>query len=72
MLNIIQIRYSDCEPITWIIPLKDIQIDPLANIMAIIINIVDNQGAIRIFKKDNDKYMNNVGIEKAGNLVIIL
>ena len=39
--------------------------------MAVVVDVVNNQGAIRIFEKENDEYVNGVGTEEAGSLVII-
>ena len=32
---------------------------------------MDNQGAIRVFEKEDDTYVNIVGTEEAGNMVIV-
>ena len=67
----IQAGCGECHPIEWTTPLKATRIDPSPNTMAIIVNLVDGQGAIRIYEKENDTYINIVGIEEAGNIVII-
>lgn len=62
---------GDCEPITWTTPSKGTRIDPPANTFAVIVDVVYNRGAIRIFEKNDDKYVDGVGMEEAGNLMIV-
>jgi hypothetical protein len=44
---------------------------PPVNIIALIINISDNVRAIQIFETSSKKYVDSVGTEKAGKLIII-
>lgn len=62
---------NDCERITWTNPSKGDEINPPANTAAIIVDLVRHRGAIRIFKKESDDYVSGVGLEDAGNFVII-
>lgn len=39
--------------------------------MAVVVDIVDKQGAIRIFEMGGDKRVDAVGTESAGNIVIV-
>jgi hypothetical protein len=39
--------------------------------VAVVINVRDNRGAIRIFKLERDKYINIIEIKKAGKQVMI-
>lgn len=39
--------------------------------MAVVVDVANNQGMIRFFDKETDDYVNGVGIEEAGNLVIV-
>lgn len=39
--------------------------------MAVVVDVVDKQGAIRIFEKGGDKRVGAVGTESAGNMVIV-
>jgi len=39
--------------------------------VAVVVDLVYNQGAIRVFEKAGDTYVNIVGTEEAGNLVIV-
>lgn len=67
----IQVGCGECHPIEWTTPSKATRIDPPPNTVAIIVNLVDGQGAIRIYEKENDTYVDIVGTEEAGNIVII-
>ena len=61
------------EHISWTTPSKGVQIFPPSNTLAIVVvvDLVDNRGAIRIYEKSDDKQVDMVGIEEAGNLVIL-
>lgn len=71
LLNIVQTGCGDCEPITWTTPSKGTRIDPPAKTVAIVVNVIDNLGAIRIFEQEGDEYVNGVGTEEVGNLMIV-
>ena len=70
-LNVGQIDCGDCEPITWTTPSKGTRIDAPSNAVAVVIDVVESRGAIRIFEKESDEYVDGVGTEEAGNLVIV-
>ena len=40
--------------------------------MAVVVDVVHNRGAVRIFEKDSDKRVVAVGTQDAGNMVIVL
>jgi len=62
---------DDCEQILWTHPSKGEEIHPPADTLAIVVDVVHNRGAMRIFEKKTDNYVSGVGIEDAGNYVII-
>jgi hypothetical protein len=39
--------------------------------VAVVVDVVNNRGAIRIFEKDDSSRVDAVGIEEAGYLVIV-
>ena len=39
--------------------------------MTIIVDLVDDQNAIRIYEKENDTYIDMMGIEKTENIMIL-
>lgn len=39
--------------------------------MAVIVDVVNNRSAVRVFEKDSDKRVVAVGIQDAGNMVIV-
>ncbi len=45
---------------------------PPADTVAIVVDLRKNWGAIRIYKAQNDDYVDMVGMEEAKNLVIVL
>lgn len=63
-------RCDNCD-ITWTTPSKGTRIDPPATTLAIVVDVVHSQGAIRIFEKSDDEYVDGVGTEEAGNRVIV-
>lgn len=71
ILNTIQTGCGDCESIIWKTPSKGTRIDPPANTVAVVVDVVDNRGAIRIFEKEGEEYVDGVGTEETGNLVIV-
>jgi len=66
-----QVVCGDCKPISWSTPAKGTKIEPPAQTDAIVVDLVDSQGAIRIYEKANDEYVDGAGTEEAGNFVII-
>ena len=57
---------------TWIILLNRKRIYPLVSTIAIVVDVRTNRRAINIYKKESNKFINRVGIEEAGKLVIVL
>lgn len=39
--------------------------------MAVVVDVVDKRGAVRVFEKDSDKRVVAVGTQDAGNMVIV-
>jgi hypothetical protein len=39
--------------------------------VAIVVDVRDNRGAINIHEKESNEFIDGVGIEEAGNLVIV-
>ncbi|EER43769.1 predicted protein [Histoplasma capsulatum H143] len=50
---------------------KATRIDPPQNSVAVVVDVVESQGAIRIFERKDDSYVNGVGTEEAGHMVIV-
>lgn len=71
LLISIQTGCGECHLIVWTMPAKATRIDPPPTTVAVIVNLVDGQGAIRTYEKENDAYVDIVGTEEAGNFVII-
>ncbi|ELR10463.1 hypothetical protein VC83_01803 [Pseudogymnoascus destructans] len=62
----------DCDPtITWTTPAKAKPTTPPENTVAIIVDVRMSKGAIRIFQKSGSEYLDGIGTEQAGNLVIV-
>ena len=47
------------------------RISPPADTVALVVNLVNNVGAIRIFETSSKKFVDMIGIEEAGKLIII-
>jgi len=62
---------NECEPINWTTPSKGTRIDPPTNTLAVVVDVVNNRGAIRIFERKGDKYVDGVTMDDRGNMVII-
>lgn len=62
---------DDCDRITWTHPSKGEEIQPPADTLAVIVDVVQNRGAMRIFETQSGDYVSGVGLEDAGNFVII-
>ncbi|OJD26013.1 hypothetical protein ACJ73_02612 [Blastomyces percursus] len=62
---------DDCDSLIWSPLPKATRIDPPENTIAIVVDIVRSQGAIRIFENEGDLYVDGVGTEDAGYMVII-
>lgn len=62
----------DCDDaINWTEPVKGIPISPPEDTIAILVDVRGRRGAIRIFKKSDKEYVDGVGTERSGNLVIV-
>lgn len=61
---------GNCD-ITWTTPPKRTEITAPEETVAVIVDVVNNQGAIRIYQKGSNKRVDAVGIEEAGNMVIV-
>lgn len=57
--------------ITWTTPEKGKITTPPENTVVIIVDVRSNRGAIRIFQKSGGEYLDGIGTEQAGNLVIV-
>lgn len=67
----IQVGCGECYPITWTTPSKATPIEPPPNTMAVIVNLVDDQGVVRMYKKESNIWVDTVGTEEAGYMVIL-
>ena len=70
-LNVTQTLRADCDQITWTNPAKGAEIHPPPETLAVIVDVVNNRGAMRIFEKEGGEYVDGVGLDDAGTLVII-
>lgn len=66
-----EVACGECKPISWSTPVKGTQIDPPTQTDAIVVDLVESQGAIRIFETASGEYLAGAGTEEAGNFVII-
>lgn len=66
-----ELRCGDCEPICWSTPSKGLQISPPPNTVAVVVDVVRNRGAIRIFEKEGGEYVDGVGTEEEGYRIIV-
>jgi hypothetical protein len=48
-----------------------VRISPPADTVALVVNLVGNVGAIRIFETSSKKFVDMVGMEEAGKLIMI-
>lgn len=71
ILSAMQTDCGPCEPLEWTTPPKATRIDPPSNTVAVVVDLVHKQGAIRIFEKEDDTSVNIVGTEETGNRVIV-
>ena len=69
---VLQTDCGNCDPtITWTTPDRGGKTIPPENTVVIIVDVRSNRGAIRIFQKSSGEYLDGIGIEQAGNLVIV-
>lgn len=68
-----QILCKDCELISWISPTTEppTKISPPELTVAVVVNISQEGGAIRIFDTPGDGYVDGVGTEDVEKLVIV-
>ncbi|CAG8901412.1 unnamed protein product [Penicillium egyptiacum] len=60
-----------CDRINWTTPSKGVQTTPPPRTVAIVVDVVQNRGAIRIFEKESGEYIDGVGTEEEGFRIII-
>jgi hypothetical protein len=48
-----------------------VRTSPSADTIALVVNVSDNIGVIRIFETSSKKYVDGVGTEEAGKLIMI-
>ncbi|KAL4759748.1 uncharacterized protein BDW70DRAFT_139442 [Aspergillus foveolatus] len=66
-----EIRLADYEAIEWFTPSKGVQLCPPPHTLAIVVDVISNQGAIRIFTKESGEYIDGVGTEEKGYRIIV-
>lgn len=64
------LKCDDCERIEWTVLPKATRIKPPPKSIAIIVDVIQSQGAIHI-TRENGAYLDMVGTEFAGHLVIV-
>ena len=57
--------------ILWTIPEKATRITPPEETVAIVIDLTDSQGALRIFEVETDKFVDMIGMDDQGNQVLV-
>ncbi|KAF2175341.1 hypothetical protein K469DRAFT_702363 [Zopfia rhizophila CBS 207.26] len=62
---------GDCTTPTWISPQNRTRIYPPDNTAAIVVDVRNNKGAVNIHKKDSSEFVDMVGTEESGKLVIV-
>lgn len=55
----------------WCTPSKGVQLSPPGGTIAIVVDVISNQGAIRIFEKESGEYIDGVGTEEEGYRIIV-
>jgi hypothetical protein len=66
----IQIKCGECR-IEWITPDGGKRTSPPTDTVALVVDVRDNKGAIRIFQTSSKKYVHMVGTEESGKLIMI-
>ncbi|KAL4758411.1 uncharacterized protein BDW70DRAFT_141911 [Aspergillus foveolatus] len=66
-----EIRSAEYEAIEWFTPSKGVQLSPPPHTIAIVVDVISNQGAIRIFTKESGEYIDGVGTEEEGYRIIV-
>jgi len=65
------ISYGDSNSISWTAPPRGQSITPPTGTIAIVVDVRENKGVIRVYEASSRTHCGNVGLEEAGNLVII-
>jgi len=60
-----------CNKVLWTTPINNVQTEPPLETVAIIVDIRNNHGAIFIHETEGGNYIDGVGTEEAGKLVIV-
>lgn len=72
MLKLAQTNCGDCDPtINWITPVRVRITTPPENTVVIIVDVRSSRGAIRIFRKSDSGFVDAIGMQQVGNLVIV-
>lgn len=69
--NMFQTDCDDCEFITWIPLSKTIRIDSSNNTIILVVDIVQNQNAVRIFENQKNTFVNDIETKNAEFIMII-
>ena len=64
-------QYDISERISWTNPSKGVQTTPPLRTVAVVVDVVRNRGAIRIFEKESGEYIDGVGTEEEGYRIIV-
>jgi hypothetical protein len=63
---------GDCDPtITWVTPEKGRKSTPPEATVVMVVDVRSSRGAIRIFESTSGEYIDGIGTEQEGNLVIV-
>jgi len=62
---------GDCEIQTWLKPEKRTRIYPPEGTVAIVVDVRNNRGAINIHQTQSNDWVDQVGTEETGKLVIV-
>ena len=71
LLTTSQTGRGDCDSPVWISPSKNVRMEPPENTVVVVVDIRSNQGAIYIVNKQTDGYVDHVGTDVAGNLIMV-
>ncbi|KAL3480984.1 hypothetical protein BJX99DRAFT_219494 [Aspergillus californicus] len=66
-----EIHLGDYEAIQWCKPCRGIHYSPPPYTIAIVVDVISNQGAIRMFGKEHGEFIDGVGTEEEGYRVIV-
>lgn len=56
---------------SWANPPKGTRIFPPENTAAVVVDLTDSQGALRIFETEGDRFVDMVGMEEKGNQILV-